>query len=182
MTTAYLNFHAPINTLTAQHLMGTCSNLVSNGNQEIHLLLSTPGGEVTAGITIYNFLRALPVRLITHNTGNIDSIGNPIFLAGQTRIACPHSTFMFHGVGLDVKNQRLDEKILRECLNSILADQRRIADIIADRTNITLNQARKLFAEARTKDADYALKNGIVGSIADLKIPQGAPILNLIFN
>jgi ATP-dependent protease ClpP protease subunit len=182
MTTTYLNFHAPINSLTAQHLMGTCANLVNGGGNEIYLLLSTPGGEVTAGITIYNFLRSLPVKITTHNMGNIDSIGNPIFLAGETRIACPHSTFMFHGVGFDIKSQRFEEKNLRESLDSILADQRRIAEIIADRTSITLGKARKLFAEARTKDANDALKNGIVSRIEELKIPSGAPILNLIFN
>jgi hypothetical protein len=56
--------------------------------------------------------------------GNIDSIGNAIFLAGKTRKACTHSTFMFHGVGFDI-HQRLEEKNLREGLDSILATQRR---------------------------------------------------------
>ena len=67
------------------------------------------------GLNLYNVLRALPTKLITHNVGNVDSIGNAIFLAGVERYACPHSTFMFHGVGFDAPaNSRFEEKNLRE--------------------------------------------------------------------
>ena len=65
----------------------------------VYLLLSSEVGSVMHGINLYNVLRALPVKLVTHNVGNVDSIGNAIFLAGEERYACQHSTFMFHGVG-----------------------------------------------------------------------------------
>jgi len=52
------------------------------------------------GMNLYNVLRAMPFKLITHNVGNVDSIGNAVFLARAERYACPHSTFMFHGVGI----------------------------------------------------------------------------------
>ena len=45
------------------------------------------------GMNLYNFLRGLPIRLTTHNVGNVDSIGNAVFLAGEHRYACPHSPF-----------------------------------------------------------------------------------------
>jgi len=90
---------------------------------------------------------------------------------------------MFHGVGFDsAQNQRFEEKNLQEALHSILADQKRIAAIICDRTSITPEKAGELFREARTKDADDALKNGIIHDIADAKIPSGAPIINFVFN
>jgi hypothetical protein len=53
------------------------------------------------GMTVYNVLRGLPCDLTIHNIGNVDSIGNAIFLAGKHRYACKNSTFMFHGVGFD---------------------------------------------------------------------------------
>lgn len=181
MPTAYLVFHAPVNPITAQHFMATCANLVNQGNNELYLCLSTPGGEVASGITIYNFIRGLPVNIITHNVGNIDSIGNAIFLSGVTRKASPHSTFMFHGVGFDIKAQmRLEEKNLRELMDSMSADHKRMADIIADRTSMSLDEARKLFTEARTKDANDALNAGVVHEISDLIIPPGAPITTLV--
>jgi ATP-dependent protease ClpP protease subunit len=183
MTIAYLNFHAPINPLTVQHFMSTCGQLVQQQHDALYLCLSTPGGEVPSGVTLYDFLRALPVHVTTHNMGNIDSIGNAIFLAGEKRLACKHSTFMFHGVGFDMQARtRLEEKNIREMHDAMLADQSRIASIIVERTAIDNNQARELFIEARTKNADDALKHGIIHEIADLSIPAGAPILSLVFN
>lgn len=134
------------------------------------------------GMNLYNMLRGFPFNLVTHNVGNVDSIGNAVFLAGATRRACAHSTFMFHGVGFDVMNpMRFDEKPLREHLASVLADQRRIASIIEQRTNLTMNQIRPLFRQAQTKDATYAVGCGIVHQIQDVQIPPGAPVISLVF-
>ena len=121
----------------------------------------------------------LGILVTTHNMGNIDSIGNAIFLAGKTRKACTHSTFMFHGVGFDI-HQRFEEKNLREGLDSILADQRRIGDIIADRTRIPKTRAMQLFRDARTKNANDALKYGIVHEVSDLQIPTDSQIITLV--
>ncbi len=180
MPTAYLVFHTQVNPVTAQHFMSACAHL-ANGNDELYLCLSTPGGQVASGLTLYNFLRGLPAKIITHNIGNIDSIGNAIFLSGHTRRASKHSTFMFHGVGIEINAKiMLEEKNLREFTDSVSADHQRIADIIADRTNLSFDEARKLFTEARTKDANDALNAGIVHEISDLAIPPGAPVTTLV--
>jgi ATP-dependent Clp protease, protease subunit len=155
---------------------------VNAGVKEVYLMMSTPGGTVMNGLNLYNVLRALPIKLITHNVGNVDSIGNAIFLAGQERYACPHSTFMFHGVGFDVPgHSRFEEKILRERLGGILADQKRIGSIMEERTNLKPSQLRNLFKEARTKDADYARSVGIIHDIRDVSIAPGTPIFSLVF-
>jgi ATP-dependent protease ClpP protease subunit len=180
MSRAYINFHAPVNGASAQHFMATCSQLVQQKRTELYLLLSTPGGNVMSGLTVYNVLRALPCRIITHNVGNIDSIGNAIFLTGEERYACPHSTFTFHGVGLDINNMRFEEKNTRGALQSILADQKRIGDIIQERTKIGADEAGELFREARTKNAKEAHTSGIVHAVQDVVIPPGAPIFSLV--
>ncbi len=135
-----------------------------------------------SGINLYNAMRAMPFRLITHNVGNVDSIGNAVFLAGEERYASPNSTFMFHGVGFDITQAfRLEEKNLRESLGSVLSDQKRIGDIIASRTSIKARETRRLFREAQTKDVAYARANGIIHDIRDVHIPEGAPVRQLVF-
>jgi len=134
------------------------------------------------GINIYNFLRGVPFELVTHNVGNVDSIGNAIFLAGSRRYACKHSTFMFHGVGFNsLPNERLEQKNLQEKLQGLLADQKRIGSIIQERTSIVEAEIDDLFREARTKDATYALGNGIVHEIREVLIPPGGPVISLVF-
>lgn len=180
--TVYVSFSAEIIPHTTESLLATCSNLSNQGVKQIYLLLSTPGGSVMHGMNLYNVLRALPVELITHNVGNVDSIGNAIFLAGAKRYACPHSTFMFHGVGFDVNQPtRFEEKFLRERLDGITSDQKRIGSVIKERTKIGDDQIAALFLEMQTKDAAFAASCGIVDEIRDVKIPTGSPIVSLVF-
>jgi ATP-dependent protease ClpP protease subunit len=181
MTTVYISFNTAINLGTAQHLLGASFNQISNGATHLYYLFSTPGGMVDVGIGIYNVLKGLPVKTTMHNVGAVDSIGNAIFLAGKERVACPHSTFMFHGVGFDVQNERQEEKILRERLDSVQAQQRKIGSVIADQTSLKGPEIDKLFLEAQTKDTAFALSNGIISEVRDVAIPAGAPLLQLVF-
>ena len=154
----------------------------NKGVSEVYLLLSTPGGQVPSGIALYSALRAMPFKLITHNIGNVDSIGNAVFLAGEERYACAHATFMFHGVGSDITGPtRLEEKNFREGLSAILSDQQRIGQIVQQRTSVPQAEVAQLFLEQQTKDAAYARAHGIVHEVRDAKIPVGAPVLQLIF-
>ena len=84
--------------------MTVVAQKLTAGTDHFYVLLSTPGGQVTSGLTVYNFLRSIPAKVTMHNIGNVNSIGNAIFLAADERFACAHSTFMFHGVGFDVQN------------------------------------------------------------------------------
>jgi ATP-dependent Clp protease, protease subunit len=178
----YVSFSAEIIPHTTESLIATMANCVNGGVKEVHLLISTPGGSVMNGINLYNVLRALPLHLVTHNVGNVDSIGNAVFLAGDHRVACPHSTFMFHGVGFDTgPGIRCEEKFLRERLEGVLADQARIGAIIEERTSLSPEQVQPLFTEAQTKDAAYAASTGIVHEIRDVDIPEGATVVSLVF-
>ena len=90
-----------------------------------------------AGIALYNILVAMPFKITVHNIGSVNSIGNVIFLAGEERYATSNATFMFHGVGFDVKDPiRIEEQGARERLDSILSDQERMGQIITSRSSI----------------------------------------------
>jgi ATP-dependent Clp protease, protease subunit len=178
----YVSFSAEINPNTTESLIAALANCANQGVPEVQLLISTPGGSVMSGMNLYNVLRAMPFQLVTHNVGNVDSIGNAIFLAGERRYACPHSTFMFHGVGFDGgPGMRFEEKFLRERLESVLADQTRIGNIIEERTGLKKADIEPLFRDAQTKDAAYAISAGIVHEIKDVEIPAGSPVVTLVF-
>lgn len=180
--TVYVSFSAEINANTTESLISVMATLVNQKAASVHLLISTPGGNVMNGLNLYNLLIGLPFELVTHNVGNVDSIGNAVFLAGTKRYATPHSTFMFHGVGFDISTQiRFEEKLLRESLTSILSDQKRIGDIIVSRTQIGEEDVKALFREAQTKDAAFAVSSGIVHEIKDVHIPAGGPVISLVF-
>jgi ATP-dependent protease ClpP protease subunit len=181
-TTVYISFSAEINPNTTESLLAAFMGQINQGYRNFYLMLSSPGGVVMNGLNVYNVLRGLPINLTTHNVGNVDSIGNAVFLAGATRIACPHSTFMFHGVSFNANpGQNFDERAMRERLASVLSDQKRIGSIIQDRSTLPISKIRAMFRETRTIDATEAIGAGIVHQVEDVQIPAGAPVYQLVF-
>lgn len=67
--TLYISFSAEVNQNTTENLMGVVAQKVNAGIKDIYLLISSPGGSVMNGINVYNFLKALPINLTTHNIG-----------------------------------------------------------------------------------------------------------------
>jgi len=178
----YVSFSADINPNTTEGLINVMTNCANLKVHNVYLLLSTLGGSVMHGFNLYNVLRGMPFELTTHNVGSVNSIGNVIFLAGTKRYATANATFMFHGVGFDApQGQRLEEKYLREKLENIASDHKRIGDIISQHTSLTKDEITKFFRETQTKDANFAVSRGIIHEIRDVQIPSGCPILSLAF-
>lgn len=76
---------------------------------------------------------------------------------------------------------RFEEKNLRERLDSIVADQKKIGAIISERSTLKPEEVAELFREAQTRDPDYAKANGIIHEIREAKVPTGAPVHQLVF-
>lgn len=181
--TVYVVFTADISQKTTESLLAVLANCASQNVETVYLALSTPGGDVNHGITLFNVMRGLPFELITHNVGNVDSIGNVIFLAGSKRYATSNSTFMFHGVGFNMANQtiRLELKNVQEMIDNIHSNHGRIGNVLEERTKLSKATVKKLFREAQTKDAAFAVEGGIVHEIRDLEIPPGSAVVSLVF-
>jgi ATP-dependent Clp protease, protease subunit len=178
---AYISFSANILPNTTDALIAAVANLINRGVRRVHLLLSTPGGSVMHGITLHNVLRGFPIELTTHNVGNVDSIGSVVFLAGTRRYACPHSTFMFHGVSANLQAAPAPERFLIERLESVQADQRRIAAIVTANTRMDEATVESFFLQAATRTAEQAVQDGLIHEIRDVNVPPGVPILPLVF-
>jgi ATP-dependent protease ClpP protease subunit len=176
----YVSFCSRIQPGATDHLLRACTRLANDGAEEVVLLLSSPGGSVDQAIAAYNLLRALPFELVTHNVGSVNSMGNVLFLAGDHRLASANSTFMFHGVGFNVKTgSRFDLRRLHEKVDSVKTDQRKIAEILAARTRLEGSTIDALFDEAMTYDPQFALNHGIIDEIREPSIPPGARIIHV---
>lgn len=181
MSKHYLMFTAGIDQMSMNSLVQYLVDLQRSGAQELVIGISSHGGNVVCGITMYNALRASPLKITTHNIGNVDSIANAVFLAGEERYANESATFMFHGVGFDGNpNERLEEKNLLEKLDIVHAEHSRISQLIASRSGLDTSVCLDLFKEQKTRDASWALANGLVQSVTDFHVPTGADIRYLV--
>lgn len=181
MSEHYLIFTAPIEQASMNGLVQHLIDLQLSGGTSLTIGISSQGGNVVCGITMYNAIRASPLHVRIHNIGNIDSIANAVFLAGEERFANESATFMFHGVGFEGNpNERLEEKNLMEKLDVVHAEHTRISQIIATRSGLDVAVCLELFKEQKTRDANWAAANGMVHSVTDFKIPAGASIRYLV--
>ena len=170
----HLTFSGPVEDVTATRLMQQLDMILNPTVTGIYISMSTPGGSVNAGVMLHNYLRALPVPVTIHNIGQVDSIGNVVFLAGDKRYASPATSFLYHGVTMTVnKNDRITKSQLKEVMSQLEQDEKRIAAVITERTKITKAQLTKFFEAGQALGPDEAVKFGVIDEIREATHPQG---------
>ena len=94
----YAAFSGLIEDGSAERFIQTLSQLTDPRAMvdSVHLLLNSPGGQISEGVTIYNFLRAYPLPLTIYNCGTVASAGVLAFLGAKNRKTSVHATFMIH--------------------------------------------------------------------------------------
>jgi len=101
-----------------------------NPDKEISLYINSPGGSVTAGMSIYDTMQFIKPKVNTVCIGQAASMGALLLTAGATggRYALPHSRIMIHqplggyqGQATDIDIHAKEILRIREELNEILA-------------------------------------------------------------
>lgn len=102
-----------------------------NPDKDVHLYINSPGGSVTAGLSIYDTMRFIKPDVSTMCIGQAASMG-AFLLSGGTkgkRYILPNARTMIHqpsggaqGQATDIEIQAKEILFLRERLNSLLAE------------------------------------------------------------
>ena len=102
-----------------------------NPDKDIHIYINSPGGSVTAGLSIYDTMQFVKPEVSTMCLGQAASMG-AFLLSGGTkgkRLILPNARTMIHqpsggaqGQATDIEIQAKEILFLRERLNRLLAD------------------------------------------------------------
>ena len=101
-----------------------------NPDKDIHLYINSPGGSVTAGLSIYDTMQFIKPDVSTMCVGQAASMGAVLLTGGAKgkRYALPHSRTMIHqplggfqGQAADIEIHTKEILEIRERLNAILA-------------------------------------------------------------
>jgi ATP-dependent Clp protease, protease subunit len=101
-----------------------------NPDKDIHLYINSPGGVVTAGMSIYDTMQLIKPHVSTLCIGQAASMGSILLAGGEPgkRFALPNSRVMIHqplggfqGQASDIKIHAEEIIKLRHSLNGILA-------------------------------------------------------------
>lgn len=176
----YIKFFAPVVPETVAAMMQIVDDKLKQGAKKLGLLISTPGGDVFQGLSIYNFLRGIPLEITTHNFGSADSIGVVIFCAGSTRLSVPHARFLLHGVQCNFQQPiSLEEKQLEERLKGLQIDMGNIARVIADTVNKEKQQVLNDMLNRTTLYPEQAIEYGLVHEIKSQLFEPGAEVISI---
>jgi len=145
--------------------------------EKVVLYISTPGGGVFEGVSIYNYLRLLPFPVETCNFGTVDSIGAVIYAAGTRRTSVPQARFLLHGVQAQFgSGQSLEEPQIIERLKGLQIDTKNIARIIGATIGKDESAVTQLMLERTTLDPPAAIALGLVHAGDPPPIPRGATV------
>lgn len=179
-----IKFFAPVNEVSANALMNVLDQAINQGVNNVTLLISTPGGSVFHGLSLYNYLRGLPLqKLTTHNFGSVDSIGVVMYCAGQERFSSPQARFLIHGVSAGFQgSQNLEEPQLEERLKGLRIDIENIAKVVAANTGKTPEDVTESMLKRTTLNPDQAKDWGLVHSIKSDLFPAGTQVVSITVN
>jgi ATP-dependent Clp protease, protease subunit len=123
----------PVNDQTANLVVAQLLFLESeNPDKDISLYINSPGGSVSAGLSIYDTMQFIKPDVSTLCLGMAASMGAFLLAAGTKgkRFALPNSRLMIHqplggaqGQATDIEIQAREILKLRESLNKILAER-----------------------------------------------------------
>ncbi|HEX7385399.1 MAG TPA: ATP-dependent Clp endopeptidase proteolytic subunit ClpP [Burkholderiaceae bacterium] len=123
----------PVNDQTANLVVAQLLFLESeNPDKDISLYINSPGGSVSAGLSVYDTMQFVKPDVSTLCMGLAASMGAFLLAAGAKgkRFALPNSRIMIHqpsggaqGQATDIEIQAREILKLRESLNAILAER-----------------------------------------------------------
>ena len=175
---AFIKFFGPLVPNAGAALMRAIDLKVKAGVDKLTLLISTPGGDVFHGISIFNYLRGLPVEVNTHNFGSADSIGIVLLCAGSKRFSVPHARFLIHSVQVNFAAQSaLEENQLEERLKGLRIDMGNIARIVGDTVGRPSNLVLDDMAARTTLYPEQAIEYGLVHEIRSELFPPEADVV-----
>ena len=131
-----------------------------NPDKDIHLYINSPGGSVTAGMSIYDTMQFIKPDVSTMCTGLAASMGAVLLTAGAEgkRFCLPHARTMIHQPLGGFQGQASDIEIHAK---EILSTRERLNKLLAGHTGRPLEQIEKDtdrdFFMSAAESVDYGL-------------------------
>ena len=157
----------PINDQTANLVVAQMLFLESeNPDKDIFLYINSPGGSVSAGLSIFDTMQFVKPDVSTLCMGMAASMGSFLLMAGAKgkRISLPNSKIMIHQPSGGAQGQATDIEIhARE----ILKTREQLNRIYADRTGQTVEKIAADMERDFYMSPDEAKTYGLIDQVID---------------
>lgn len=161
--------HGEIETDTATKLI-TNLHVIDETDGPIHVHLNSVGGDVGAGMAIYDALRCARNEVIIEGSGEVASMATIVLQAGDKRILTPETRLMVHNVYVEMTGlQRMDSTYFAVYAKEISELSVRYYSILAEHTELS---ARRLKAMCQRETYLSAAEAVAMGFADEIKVPR----------
>ncbi len=149
---------------SAKHVIERLLYLDSMGNDEIQLIINSPGGYVTSGFAIYDTMLQVKSPVATVCSGLAASMGSILLSAGAKgrRMIQPHARVMIHQPSGGAQGQASSIEIQAR---EIIKTKEIGARILSENCNQPLEKVMNDFDRDYWMDAQESLAYGIVDEL-----------------
>lgn len=135
-----------------------------NPDKDIHLYINSPGGAVTAGLSIYDTMQFIKPDVSTMCIGQAASMGAFLLTGGAKgkRFALPNSRMMIHQPSGGAQGQASDIEIQA---NEILKMRQQLNEIMAFHTGKTLAEVARDTERDNFMNAEQAVSYGLIDRV-----------------
>jgi len=142
-----------------------------NPDKDIHLYINSPGGSVTAGMSIYDTMQFIKPNVSTMCIGQACSMGAFLLNAGAEgkRFCLPNSRVMIHQPSGGAQGQATDIQIQA---NNIQETKDRLNRIMAKHSGQTFEQVAQDTERDNFMSADEALAYGLIDKVLDSRTAE----------
>ncbi|MDH3989412.1 MAG: ATP-dependent Clp endopeptidase proteolytic subunit ClpP [Gammaproteobacteria bacterium] len=144
-----------------------------NPDKDIQLYINSPGGSVTAGLSIYDTMQFVNCDVSTICVGQAASMG-ALLLGGGTkgkRYALPHSRIMVHQPSAGFQGQATDIDIHAK---EVLELKRRLNEIMATNTGKPVKTIEADLERDNFMSGETAVKYGLIDTVLGNRMEMSA--------
>ena len=137
-----------------------------NPDKDIHLYINSPGGSVTAGLSIYDTMQFIKPDVSTLCIGQAASMGAILLCGGAKgkRQALPNSRVMIHQVLGGFQGQARDIEIHTQ---EILSIKKKLNEILANHSGQKVDKIAKDSDRDNFMSPEQAVKYGLIDDVVD---------------
>ncbi|WP_252180545.1 ATP-dependent Clp endopeptidase proteolytic subunit ClpP [Endozoicomonas sp. 4G] len=141
-----------------------------NPDKDVHLYINSPGGSVTAGMSIYDTMQFIKPDVSTMCIGQACSMGSLLLAAGADgkRYALPHSRVMIHQPLGGFQGQASDIAIHAQ---EIMTIKERLNKVLAKHTGQPIEVVEKDTDRDNFMSAEQAMEYGLIDKVLSSRIP-----------
>ncbi|MFR5857054.1 MAG: ATP-dependent Clp protease proteolytic subunit [Bacilli bacterium] len=131
-------------------------------NEDIYLYINSPGGSITAGLSIYDTMNFINSNVCTIGIGMCASMAAFLLSSGSIRYALPNTEVMIHQPLGGAQGQATDIKIAAE---RIIKLKEKLNKILAKNTKQTIKKIYEDTERDNFLSAEEALNYGLIDKI-----------------